>query len=61
MKVPGKRLGPPLIISQKFTVHGHVLEGRESRDEVRLDHRVRDRGDRSRRHDQFHSLHQLGM
>jgi len=32
MKVPGKRRGPSLIISQKFTVHGHVLEGHESRD-----------------------------
>jgi len=32
MKVPGKRRGPSPIISQKFTVHGHVLKDRESRD-----------------------------
>ena len=32
MKVPGKSGGPSLIISQKFTAHGHVLEDHESRD-----------------------------
>lgn len=32
MSVPCKNKGPPLIISQKFTVHSHVFLGRESRD-----------------------------
>ena len=31
MNVPGKSRGPSLIISQKFTVHGHVLEEHQSR------------------------------
>ena len=30
MKVPGEKEEPP-ITSGKFTAHGHVLEGRESR------------------------------
>lgn len=34
MKVPCKDKGPSLISSQKFTVHGHVALGRESRDEM---------------------------
>ena len=32
MKVPGKSKRPSLIISQKFTVHGHVPEVHGSRD-----------------------------
>ena len=34
MEVPGKDTGPSLIISQDFTVHGHVVNGRESRDRM---------------------------
>ena len=32
MNVSGKSKGPSLIISQKFTVHGHVLRDTKSRE-----------------------------